>query len=149
MAGLNLDIPEDFMKELLGKPFDKIAKTSLDECAPILKDSIKTSMRSAVRHTGESDMIKSVRTNKPKQTKTDAWIVNVYPSGYSSNTFSRYTGGRVKRYPVSNALKAIWLEYGRVGQSPSPWLAPAVSNCKNKILAEMQKIWERETGVTS
>ncbi len=149
MAGLNLDIPEEFMKELLGKPFDRIAKTALDECAPILKDSVKAAMQNSVKHSGDSDMIKSVRSNKPKQTRTDAWIVNVYPSGYSAHTFNRYTGDRVKRYPVSNALKAIWLEYGRVGQSPAPWLAPAIQNCKSRILDEMQKIWERETGVRS
>lgn len=146
MAGLELEIPENFMKDLLDHQFDDIAKKALDECAPVLKDSITSSMRNAVKHPGDSDMIRSVRANKPKQTKTDAWIVNVYPSGYSSNTFSRHTGGRVKRYPVSNALKAIWLEYGRVGQAPSPWLAPAVQNCKSRIIEEMQKIWERETG---
>ena len=110
MAGLNLEIPDDLLKELLDKPFDKIAKTALDECAPILEKAVKSSMRRAVKHPGDSDMVKSVRKNKPKQTKTDAWIVNVYPSGYSQNSFNRYTGNRVKRYPVSNALKAIWLE---------------------------------------
>ena len=146
MAGFNLEIPDDFLKELTDKPFDKIAKDALDECAPILERAVKTSMRRAVKHSGDSDMIKSVRKNKPKQTKTDAWIVNVYPSGYSSNTFSRYTGGRVKRYPVSNALKAIWLEYGRVGQMPSPWLAPAVANCTSEVLKKMQDIWEKEVG---
>lgn len=149
MAGLNLEIPDEFMKDLLGKPFDMIAKTALDECAPILKASVKASMQNSVKHSGDSDMIKSVRSNKPKQTRTDAWIVNVYPSGYSSHTFNRYTGDRIKRYPVSNALKAIWLEYGRVGQSPAPWLAPAIQNCKSRILDEMQKIWERETGARS
>jgi len=146
MAGLNLEIPDDLLKELLDKPFDKIAKTALDECAPILEKAVKGSMRKAIKHSGDSDLIKSVRKNKPKQTKTDAWIVNVYPSGYSQNTFSRYTGERVKRYPVSNALKAIWLEYGRVGQNPSPWLAPAVSNCSSEILRKMQDIWEKEVG---
>ena len=73
MAGLQLEIPEDYLKELLDHSFDDIAKT---------------------------------------------------------------------------ALKAIWLEYGRVGQSPSPWLAPAVQNCKDKIMSEMQKIWEKETGTS-
>ena len=148
MAGLQLEIPEDYLKELLGHSFDDIAKTALNECAPILKDSVTSSRKRAVKHTGDSDMIKSVRISKPKQTRTDAWIVNVYPSGYSTNTFKRYTGTTVKRYPVSNALKAIWLEYGRVGQSPSPWLAPAVQNCKDKIMSEMQKIWEKETGTS-
>lgn len=146
MAGLNLEIPDDLLKELLDKPFDDIAKKALDDTAPILEKAVKGSLRKAIRHAGDSDLIKSVRKNKPKQTKTDAWIVNVYPSGYSQNSFNRYTGGRVKRYPVSNALKAIWLEYGRVGQTPSPWLAPAVSNCTSEILKRMQDIWEKEVG---
>ena len=67
MAGLNLEIPEDFLKELTDKPFDKIAKVALDECAPILETSVKNSMKRAVKHPGDSDMIKSVRKNKPKQ----------------------------------------------------------------------------------
>ena len=69
MAGFNLEIPDDFLKELTDKPFDKIAKDALDECAPILEKSVKASMRRAVKHSGDSDMIKSVRKNKPKQTK--------------------------------------------------------------------------------
>ncbi len=146
MAGLNLEIPDEFLKELLDKPFDAVAKKALDECAPVLEQSVKGSLRKAIKHQGDSDLIKSVRKNKPKQTKTDAWIVNVYPSGYSQHTFNRYTGKSIKRYPVSNALKAIWLEYGRVGQAPSPWLAPAVQNSSNEILRKMQEIWEKEVG---
>ena len=146
MAGLNLEIPDDFLKELLDKPFDQIAKKALDETAPVLQKAVKSSLRKAIKHPGDSDLVKSVKSNKPKQTKTDAWIVNVYPSGYSQNSFNRYTGSRVKRYPVSNALKAIWLEYGRVGQNPSPWLAPAVTSCTSEILKMMQEIWEKEVG---
>lgn len=146
MAGFNLSIPEDFLKELTDKDFGDVAGKALNECAPILEDSIKASMRRSVSHPGDSDMIKSVRKNKAKATKTDAWIVNVYPSGYSTNTYSRQSGGRTHRYPVSNALKAIWLEYGRTGQTPKPWLSPAIASCSNKILSECQKIWEREVG---
>jgi hypothetical protein len=146
MAGLNLEIPEDYLKDLLDHSFDDIAKKALEQVAPELEKSVKTTLRRSIKHTGDSELLKSIRKNKPKQTKTDAWIVNVYPSGYSNHSFNRYTGERIKRYPVSNALKAIWLEYGRVGQPASPWLAPAVSNCSSKILAEMQKIWEKETG---
>ena len=148
MAGLNLEIPDDYLEKLLDHTFDDIAKKALDQVAPTLEKAVKSSMKRAVKHSGDSDMIKSVRTNKPKQTKTDAWIVNVYPSGYSSHTYNRYTGQHIKRYPVSNALKAIYLEYGRTGQPASPWLAPAVSSCANEILAKMQKIWEEETGAT-
>ena len=146
MAGLNLSIPEDFLQELLDTPFDDIAKRALEETAPELEKAVKRTMRSSVQHTGESEMVNSIRTSKPKKTKTDAWICNVYPSGYSHNYYCRDTGGKkVRRYPVSNALKAIWMEYGRTGQQARPWLAPAVASCHDKILTRVQKIWEEVT----
>ena len=146
MAGLNLEIPDDFMKELLDTPFDKVAKRALEETSPELESAIKNSMRRSVQHAGESEMINSVRRSKPKETTTDAWICNVYPSGYSNTYYNKQSGKSSRKYPVSNALKAIWMEYGRTGQTARPWLAPAVTSCKDKILNQMQKIWEEVTG---
>jgi len=146
-SGFELEIPQDFLEKLLDHPFEDVAKKALEATAPTLEAAIKASMRSAVKHAGDSEMINSVRRNKPQQTCTDAWIVNVYPSGYSKNFFNRETGGRhTRKYPVSNALKAIWLNYGRSGQAKSPWLEPAVTSCQGAIMDNMQKIWEEETG---
>lgn len=145
-SGFELEIPEDFMKDLLDHPFDDIAKKALDETAPILETAVKSSMRAVVQHPGDSEMINSVRKNRPKQTATDAWIVNVYPSGYSKNSYSREKGSKVSRYPVSNALKAIWLNYGRAGQPARAWLEPAVNSCKGEIMDKIQKTWEDITG---
>lgn len=145
-SGFELSIPDDYLAELLDHPFDDIAKKALADTAPILEAAIKKSMRASVQHPGDSDMINSVRHNSPKETRTDAWIVNVYPSGYSQNSYSRESGGKVSRYPVSNALKAIWLNYGRAGQPARPWLQPAVSSCQGEIMERMQNIWEDMTG---
>ncbi len=146
MAGLKLEIPEDYMRELLDAPFDKVAKRVITETAPELEGAVKKCMRRSVQHTGESEMVNSVRKSAPKKTKTDAWICNVYPSGNSSSYYLRGSGKKARKYPVSNALKAIWMEYGRTGQTARPWLAPAVTSCKDKILTRCQKIWEEVTG---
>lgn len=145
MASLNLDIPEDFLKEVLSASFDDIAIDALKEAEPILKESIQNSIRAA--ETGEStgELVNSIKGTKPKKTNTDAYIVNVGPSGKSSTFYTQKSGKRTRKYPVSNALKAIWLNYGRAGQAPRPWLTPAINNCTNQIMQKMQKIWEERT----
>lgn len=142
MAQLNIDFPEDFMSELLSTEFDEIAKEALSEAAPILEQSLKTSCKKVIDHEGESEMVESISCGKPKRAKTDAWIVNVGPRGYSrTKTFSR---GR-RKYPVSNALKMIWKEYGIAGrQAAKPFITNACNNARAAVMQKMQEIYERK-----
>ena len=55
MASLNLDIPEDFLKDVLSASFEDIAVNALEEAEPILKESIQNSIRAA--ETGEKHEI--------------------------------------------------------------------------------------------
>jgi hypothetical protein len=144
MAGLEINFPDNLLSNLLNASFEDIAKEALTEVTPIMVESIKDSIRAAERGAGTGELVDSIKGVKPKRTKTDAWVVNVGPSGKSNNNY--YYGKSHKRqYPVSNALKAIWLNYGNAHQAPSPWLTPAINNSQAEILRRMQKKWEEMT----
>lgn len=145
MAGLEFDIPMDYMAGLLNSSFDDIAKEALKEAEPMLKQSIQNSIRAAEKGTGTGELVNSIKGTKPKKTKTDAYIVNVGPSGQSKTFYTVGTGKKTRKYPVSNALKAIWLNYGNAHQAPRPWLTPAINNVSSAIMQRMQKIWEERT----
>lgn len=145
MSSFEVNIPDDFLSGVLKSDFDDIAKEALEECAPMLESEMKGAIQRVVGHEGDSELVKSVKARKPKRTKTDAMLVFVGPSGNSKNYY--YQGNKKKRtYTVTNALKAIWLEYGRAGQSAKPWLANATKNCQQTIMEKMQEIYERKTG---
>ena len=146
MAEFEVDFPEDFLSELLDTDFDEIAEEALQETAPILEESMKASCRAAVSHGGDSELVDSIKKAKPKRTKTDAWIINVSPKGYSrSKTYRNKKTGR--KYPVSNALKAIWKEYGIPGrQPPFPFIASGCNRVREKIMGRMQEIYNRKVG---
>ena len=148
MANFEINFPDDFLSDLLDSDFEEVAKAALEETAPTLKTSIQSSIRSVVSHTGDSELVNSVKISKPKRTSTDAWIINVGPAGKSSNYYYSYgTTKRVKRkYAVSNVLKAVWLEYGRVGQTAKPWLTSATENVRGTIMDKMQDIYNKKVG---
>lgn len=143
MAGLGFEIPMDYLSALLEHDFDEIAPEMIEKVTPILEKSIKSSIRAAESGHDTGELINSIKVTKPKKAVTDAYIANVGPSGKSSNHY--YDSATHKRsYPVSNALKAVWLNYGNSHQPPRPWLTPAVNNCQNEILEELQKLWEEK-----
>lgn len=147
MAAFDLDFPTDFMSELLNTDFEEIAKAALEETAPILEKSIKQSCKRVIEHPGESELVASIKSSKPQKTKTDAWIVTVSPKGYSKTKV--YSAGKKKRkYPVSNALKLIWKEYGIAGQqAPKPFLTNACNSVRDTIMSKMQEVYEEKVGM--
>lgn len=146
MAGFEIDFPDDFLSELLDTDFDEIAEEALHETAPMLEESMRQSCKTVITHEGDSELVDSIKSTKPKKTKTDAWIVNVGPKGYSKTKVYRHTRtGR--KYPVSNALKAIWKEYGIPGrQPPRPFIASACNKVRDRVMSRMQEIYNRKVG---
>lgn len=146
MAAFEVDFPEDFLSGLLDTDFDDIAEAALKEAAPILEASMKKSCQGAIMHEGDSELVKSIKSSKPKKTKTDAWIVNVSPKGYSNvKVYHHAKTGRT--YPVSNALKAIWKEYGIPGrQPPRPFIAAACNDVRKSVMAKTQEVYNRKVG---
>ncbi len=152
MALFDVDFPDDFMSELLGTDFAKIAEAALTDAAPLLERSMKKCCRDAIQHEGDSELVGSIESGTPKQTKDKgAWIVNVGPRGYSS--IKKYTavdgkGKKTKRkYRVSNALKAIWLEYGIPGhQMARPFLQASINETKTTVVSKIQSVYDRMVG---
>ena len=147
MAAFDIEFPDDFLSELLDTDFDEIAEEALRDTAPLLEKSMKREAGRAVMHEGESEMVESIRASTPKKTKTDAWIVNVGPRGYSATKM--YRGGKKKsrKYKVSNALKAIWKEYGIPGQqAPQPFIQSAVNAVRTEAMNKMQEAYDRKVG---
>lgn len=148
MAGFEIDFPEDFLSELLDANPDEIAETMLKEAAPILEKQMKTSCIAAVRHEGDSELAASIKAKKPVKTKTDAYIVSVEPTGNSKTKVYHRTGKKSERtYPVSNALKMIWKEYGIPGQqAPQPFLQAATNAAEAAVAEKMQEVYNRMVG---
>lgn len=142
-----IDFPEDFLSEFLESDFDEIAEEALREAAPILEKSMKQSCRRVIKHSGESELVDSIESGDPKKTKTDAWIVNVTPQGYSSTKTYR-SGSKGKAHRVSNALKLIWKEYGVAGRQPArPFLTNACNAVRETVMEKMQQVYERKVGM--
>ena len=152
MAIFDVEFPSDFLSDLLDTEFDEIAEAALTDAAPLLEESMKKCCKDAIMHEGDSELVDSIESGTPKKTKKgDAWIVNVAPRGYSS--IKKYTAvdskGRKthRKYPVSNALKAIWKEYGIPGrQPPNPFLERACNNVRDIAIAKMQEVYNRKVG---
>lgn len=146
MAEFDIEFPDDFLSELLDTDFDEIAEKALEETAPLLERSMKISCKRVVAHEGDSELADSIKAAKPKKTKTDAWIVNVGPRGYSKTKwYKRKKKGR--KYKVSNALKAIWKEYGIAGQqAPTPFITNATNAVRDTVMDKMQEIYNQKVG---
>lgn len=146
MAIFDVDFPDDFLSELLDTDFGKIAEEALNEAAPILETSMKQSCKAVIIHDDDSELVASIKSGEAKRAKTDAWIVNVSPQGYSkTKIYHHVKTGRI--YPVHNALKAIWKEYGIPGrQPPRPFITSACNKVRDSVMAKMQEVYNRKVG---
>lgn len=151
MAEFNVDFPDDFLSSLLETDFDEIAEEALSDAVPILEKTMKAEVAKSIQHEGDSELVNSFKASKPKKTKTDAWIANVNPKGYSkTKVYTAVNRRGVKtgrKYPVSNALKAIWKEYGIPGrQAAKPFITASVNASRNEIMNRMQEVYNRKVG---
>ena len=123
--------------------FDDIAEEALNESVPILEGTMRSAAAAVVKHDGDSAMVNSIKGSKPKKvSSTDCWIVNVGPRGYSDTKVyhgKRKSGKSKKAYKVSNALKAIWKEFGIPGHQPA---MPFIDKATNQAQARVEKIIE-------
>ena len=133
----------------LDMDFDESAEKALNESVPILEGTMRSAAAAVVKHDGDSAMVNSIKGSKPKKSvATDCWIVNVGPRGYSSTkTYhgQRKSGKSKKTYKVSNALKAIWKEYGIPGhQSPQPFIQKATNQAQGRVERIIEDAFNKE-----
>ena len=146
MASMNV-YDTDAFDDLWNMDFGGYCTDALNEVAPILESKLKSNARAVVTHDGDSEMANSIKASKAKKSKNGAYIVNVGPRGYSNTKVYYAQNGKgvhtSRQYPVSNALKAIWKEYGISGQQPArPFISTAVTQTQNQILDMLQKKFE-------
>ena len=145
MAQMEIDFPEDMLNGLLDVDAEDLCKQMIDSAAPIMEESMKKEMRSVIQHSGDSELVDSVKTSKAKKAKNGAIIAFSGPKGNSKNYYYR-NGKKDRRIQVSNVLKAIWLNYGRVGQPARPFLTKAVNNAHQKVMEKMQQTYDQLMG---
>ena len=145
MAQMEIDFPEDMLNGLLDVDAEDLCKQMIDSAAPIMEESMKKEMRSVIQHSGDSELVDSVKTSKAKKAKNGAIIAFTGPKGNSKNYYYR-NGKKDRRIQVSNVLKAIWLNYGRVGQPARPFLTKAVNNAHQKVMEKMQQPYDQLMG---
>jgi len=146
MEGFEIFDGKTDLDDLFDMDFGEMAMKALQEAAPILENSVKNAVGASIQHEGDSELVKSMKANRPKRAKNGAYIVNVTPKGYSKIKSYKAKKGK-RKYPVSNALKAIWKEYGIAGrQPPSPFLAKATNDAKNDVLNAIQRKFDEKAG---
>lgn len=146
MAQMSVYESKDF-DEFFAFEMEGYAEEVLKEGSKILEERMKSNARAAIKHDGDSEMINSIKASKPKKSKNGAYIINVGPRGYSK--VKVYKSKKSSRtYSVSNALKAIWKEYGIPNKQPKqPFIAPTVTQTESQIYDLMQKRFEEKAKV--
>lgn len=146
MADFEINFPEDFLGNLLNADVDKICREALCEAAPLLEKNMKQILKND-NHEMSGELIASIKAKKPIKAKNGAWLVHVRPTGYSSVKSYTVKGkaGKTRNYAVSNALKAIWIEYGVNGrQQARPFMQRTVNMTESEALNKMQSVYERK-----
>lgn len=150
MAFMEVDFPEELFAGLLETDADEICEEALKAAAPVLEKEMKAAAERVIEHPGDSEMVRSIKARKPVKSKNGAWIVNVCLTGKSDHVYTaKDKRGRKthRKYKVSNALKAIWKEYGIAGHQPArPFLTAAVNNAREKGLQVIQETYDRMVG---
>lgn len=133
MAGFNVSMPDDLLEKYNFKEEELVEAVA--EASPILEESMKRTIQSVLGHSGDSNLVNSVKVSRPKRTKTDAIVSWVGPSGIDKK-------GRKK--PIRNIEKAVYLNYGTVKQPARPWLAKSINDSESLIQQKLQdKLEER------
>ena len=145
----NCSIYEADLDGMFSISFDDIAEKALNESVPILESTMRSAAAASVKHSGDSDMVNSIKGSKPKKVAaTDCWIVNVGPRGYSSTKkyhAKRKSGKSKQTYKVSNALKAIWKEYGIPGhQQAQPFMEKATNAARCRVEKIIEDAFNKE-----
>lgn len=129
MGKFDFNIPPDFLKSLGNlADVDRIAPQMIDEAAPLLVSSVKSTLS---RHKQSGDMVSSIKKTKVKKKKNGGYQATVRPTGTDAKG-------------VRNMEKAAYLEYGTSKQPASPWIDASLGDCESSVLDSMRRTFERE-----
>ena len=102
-----------------------------------------------IKHEGDSELARSVTMSKPKKGKWGDFIVSAYFKGNSKTKTYRHTKTHRGKYAVSNALKAVWKEYGipSRGIPAQPFIDQATKSAEDEALKKMQDVFDQRMNV--
>lgn len=141
MAKFGVIMPDDMYNQAMKAASPENICRAIDGAAPILTGKMKSEIRSAIKGEGK-ELADSIQATKAKKCKNGAYIAAVYPKGKSSRP--RYPNGSSKERtpPVSNAMKAAILNYGKKGQPAKPWISKAVNGSRTAVEDALGKAFE-------
>ena len=127
---------------------DEVGIEMAAAAGPALVESTKKAVKGVVRHDGDSELVNSVTMSKPKKGKYGDFIVCAYFKGQSKNKYYRHTKTHRGKYAVSNALKAVWKEYGipSRGIPAQPFIEQATRGAEQEALEKMQDVFNEKVG---
>lgn len=140
MARLEVSFDERFFAEL-GKlaNVDRLAPKLIDAALPIIRDKLRQLY-------GSYKIAEKLKLIKAKRAKNGGYIGTITMKGDSGKY---YIKGK-RRYPLSNAGLAVFLEFGTrahgnfPARPPGGYIAKAVAQTENEVKAKMQETFEEE-----
>ena len=150
MATMKPKLPEDLMKKLdrLGQNTDRICEKALTEGGKVMHKSVASHLSQVVgkdtkvesRSTGELQAALGV--SPVKVDKNGNYDVKI---GFREPRSQQTTAKGNRSYSqITNAMIANVLEYGRKGQEPKPFLAPAKKAARKDTTAKMESVLREE-----
>ncbi len=127
--------------------FDDVSKEMLQAAAPVLVEKTKNAVKGVIKHDGDSELVNSVKAGKPKRNKWGGYEISAEFKGESkTKTYRHSKKKRSKKHAVSNALKAIWKEYGIPGRGipAQPFLEKAASAAEDQVVDIMQNVFDKK-----
>lgn len=116
---------DDLIRQLGRLSSGSLQKKMVEESAPILVESLKSS---ANRYRDTGDMADSIKASPVRKT-SDGHICDVCPTGTGRNK-------------TRNMEKMAYHEYGTYKQTAKPIVKPAVNNAEPGVVRKMQEVYE-------
>ena len=128
---------------------DEVGMEMAEAAGPVLAESTKKAVRRVVAHEGTSELVDSVKLFGPGKTRKGDYFILAYFDGYSKTKTVSHSRTHRGKYKVSNALKAIWKEYGipSRGIPAQPFLERAAKAAEAEALDKMQEVFDRKVDI--
>lgn len=110
---------------------EEIAKKAIYEGAKIVADQIKANLEGVLSEEATGDLIESFGVTPIERDKDGNWNAKIGFDGYDRNG-------------VPNQLKARVLESGSSKQGKRPYIRPAVTKTRKKVLKKMEEVIDYE-----
>lgn len=133
MARIAFKAGDDYALKLskLATNSEEIAKKAIFEGAKIVADQIRDNLEGVLSPEATGDLIASFGVTPIEKDKDGNWNAKIGFDGYD-------------RDGVPNQLKARVLESGSSKQKKRPYIRPAVTKTRKKVLKKMEEVIDKE-----